>query len=429
MTEDVWSARGRRVVDRCDTLGMGPYSDMEGGLFRPYLGPAHHATIERLTEWMTQAGLSVRLDGAGTLIGRYEGSVPNAPALVIGSHIDSVRDGGRYDGMLGVVLGIEAVAVLHAESLRLPYAIEVVGFGDEEGSRFPVSMLTSRAFAGTLGGQDLTLCDAAGVRLDDALAAFGLSSRSLPDAARSPADLRAYLEVHIEQGPVLEAERRSLGVVDAIAGQYRFQATVRGTAGHAGTMAMSLRRDALAAAAEMVLAIETCGRAGPDDLVATVGRMEVRPGASNVVPGEVVFTLDIRAGNDVVRGRAADAVCAALHQIARRRDVSLDLVRQQDLPATPCDPSLTAAMAAAVARTTGAAARHLVSGAGHDAMVLAAITPVSMLFVRCAGGISHHPDEAVEAGDVTLALRTLVHVVQSLDTPDCATRTRSDHDD
>ncbi|NVN39913.1 Zn-dependent hydrolase, partial [Ameyamaea chiangmaiensis] len=314
---------------------MGPYSDMEGGLFRPYLGPAHHATIERLTEWMTQAGLSVRLDGAGTLIGRYEGSVPNAPALVIGSHIDSVRDGGRYDGMLGVVLGIEAVAVLHAESLRLPYAIEVVGFGDEEGSRFPVSMLTSRAFAGTLGGQDLTLCDAAGVRLDDALAAFGLSSRSLPDAARSPADLRAYLEVHIEQGPVLEAERRSLGVVDAIAGQYRFQATVRGTAGHAGTMAMSLRRDALAAAAEMVLAIETCGRAGPDDLVATVGRMEVRPGASNVVPGEVVFTLDIRAGNDVVRGRAADAVCAALHQIARRRDVSLDLVRQQDLPATP----------------------------------------------------------------------------------------------
>ncbi|WP_264812017.1 M20/M25/M40 family metallo-hydrolase, partial [Gluconacetobacter johannae] len=219
---------------------------------------------------------------------------------------------------------------------------------------------------------------------------FGLDVAQLAGAARRRDEIVAYVEAHIEQGPVLEAEDRALGVVSAIAAQYRFRAVVGGVAGHAGTMAMHLRRDALAAAAEMVLAIETIGGGGPGDLVATVGRMAVRPGVPNVVPGEVAFTIDIRAGADATRDRAADAVRRALGGIAARRGVSLELELQQDLPATPCDGGLTALMGQAVRTATGEdAPRVLVSGAGHDAMVMARLAPMSMLFLRCAGGVSH----------------------------------------
>ncbi|MBM9403869.1 allantoate amidohydrolase, partial [Gluconacetobacter azotocaptans] len=371
------------------------------------------ATLDRLATWMREAGMSARIDAAGNLLGRYEGLAPDAPALLIGSHVDSVRDGGRYDGMLGVMLGIEAVAGFAARGRRFPFALEVIGFGDEEGSRFPVSMLATRAVAGALDGQDLDLRDSAGTTLAEALASFGLDVAQLPAAARRRDGIVAYVEAHIEQGPVLEAEDRALGVVSAIAAQYRFRAVVGGVAGHAGTMAMHLRRDALAAAAEMVLAVETIGGGGPGDLVATVGRMEVGPGVTNVVPGEVAFSIDIRAGTDAARDRAADAVRRALGGIAARRQVSLGLELQQDLPATPCDAGLTALMGQAVRTATGEdAPRVLVSGAGHDAMVMARLAPMSMLFLRCAGGISHHPAEAVRDADVELALRAMTDFIE-----------------
>ncbi|MBB2201757.1 allantoate amidohydrolase [Gluconacetobacter tumulisoli] len=408
----VTSPSGARAVARCDELGTVPYSDVAGMLFRPYLGGGHGATLDRLATWMEAAGMLARIDAAGNLVGRYEGLVADAPALLIGSHVDSVRDGGRYDGMLGVILGIEAVAWFAERGRRFPFAIEVIGFGDEEGSRFPVSMLTTRAVAGTLGGQDLDLRDGEGTTLAEALASFGLDVAQLDGAARRRDDILAYVEAHIEQGPVLEAENRALGVVSAIAAQYRLRAVVGGVAGHAGTMAMHLRRDALAAAAEMVLAIETIGGGGPDDLVATVGRLEAHPGVPNVVPGEVAFSIDIRAGTDVARDCAAGAVRRALDEIAARRRVSLDLALQQDLPATPCDAGLTALMGQAACAATGEdAPRVLVSGAGHDAMVIARLAPMSMLFIRCAGGISHNPAESVREADVELALRTMTDFI------------------
>lgn len=409
------TASGLRAVARCDDLGVAPYSDADDHLFRPYLGAGHAATLDRIAAWMTEAGMTARIDAAGNIVGRYEGRYPDAPALLIGSHVDSVRDGGRYDGMLGVMLGIETVAWFAERGHRLPFAIEVIGFGDEEGSRFPVSMLTSRAVAGVLGDQDLALADAAGVGLAEALDGFGLELARFADAARHREDVLAYVEAHIEQGPVLEAEGHALGVVSAIAAQYRFRAAVTGVAGHAGTMAMRLRHDALAAAAEMVLAVERIGGAGPEDLVATIGRMQVGPGVPNVVPGAVTFSIDVRAGVGAVRDRAADEIRVALADIAARRAVGLDLTVQQDLPATPCDSGLSQLMAEAVRDVTGTEPRVLVSGAGHDAMVMARLAPVAMLFLRCRGGISHHPAEAVETDDVQIALEAIVAFVSGFE--------------
>lgn len=409
---DYTMGAGARAVARCDELGSAPYSDDPAGLFRPYLGPGHKATLERISAWMVAAGMTARIDAAGNIIGRYEALVPDASALMIGSHVDSVRDAGRYDGMLGVMLGIEAVAWFAERGRRFPFAIEVIGFGDEEGSRFPVSMLATRAVAGSLAEQPLDLTDRDGIGLDTALHDFGLDLEHLRKAARPREDVLAYVESHIEQGPVLEAEDRALGVVSAIAAQLRFRAALKGVAGHAGTMAMHLRHDALAAAAEMVLAIERIGNAGTEDLVATVGHMTVRPGVPNVVPGDVIFSIDIRAGTNTVRDQAADTVRAALTDIAHRRQVTLSVELQQDLKATPCDPGLTRLMEQAVQTATGTVPRTLVSGAGHDAMVMAGLVPVSMLFLRCRAGISHHPDEAVMKDDVEAGLRAMTDFIE-----------------
>ncbi len=276
---------GARAVARCDLLGVAPYSDVSDGLYRPYLGPAHRATLDVVAGWMREAGMATHVDPAANLVGRYEGTQSDAPALLIGSHIDSVTDAGRYDGPLGIMLGIECVADLAAERKRLPFAIEVIAFGDEEGSRFPASMLCSRAVAGTLDPAATVMTGRDGVTLGDALAGFGLDVARVGEAAHERDGVLAYLEAHIEQGPVLEAEGLALGIVSGIAAQKRFAVTVTGRAGHAGTNSMPLRRDALAGAAEAILAVERIARDGPDDLVATVGRMTVAPGATNVVPG------------------------------------------------------------------------------------------------------------------------------------------------
>lgn len=400
---------GARAVARCDALGVAPYSDMEGGLYRGYLTPAYAAAQDALAGWMAEAGMAVRRDAAANLIGRYDGDLSRAPALLIGSHLDSVRDGGRYDGPLGIMLGVEAVAALSRTGRRLPFPIEVIAFGDEEGSRFPAAMLTSRAVAGTLAAQALDIADADGVPLAQA----GVSLDDYLAAARAPGSVLAYLEAHIEQGPVLEAEGLAVGTVTGIAAQLRYQAIIKGMAGHAGTSSMPLRRDALAGAAEMILAIEAIARKDASDLVATVGRIEALPGAPNVIAGEVRFSIDIRSGDEARRDRAAEGALNAIAAIADRRSLDSDLQRVHDLPASPCDAALMDLMDAAIA-DAGHPVRRLVSGAGHDAMVMAALCPTAMLFIRCKDGISHNPAEHVDPADVDVALRVMLGFIDRL---------------
>jgi len=397
---------GARAVARCRTLARPPYSAEPDRLLRAYLTPAHAATRARLAEWMAEAGMATRIDPAGNLIGRYAG-LADGPVLLIGSHIDSVGDAGAFDGPLGVMLGIECIRALHDAGTRLPFPVEVIAFGDEEGSRFPASMLTSRAVAGALRPGDLDLADGKGTSLAAALADFGLDAATFAQAAYPPGSVRAYFEAHIEQGPVLEAEGLALGVVTAIAGQRRLAVTLTGAPGHAGTSAMHLRRDALAAAAEAVLAVERTAQGGPPDLVATVGRLAVLPSATNVVPGRCDLTIDIRAGRDADRDEATARIVDAIRALAERRRVALAVEETQVLPASPCDPALMDRLDKAVA-ATGQSPRRLVSGAGHDAMVMAALAPTAMLFIRCAGGISHNPAEDVAVDDVERALRAML---------------------
>lgn len=407
------SPGGGRAVARCDALGLSPYSDMEGGLYRGYLMPAYHAAQDALAGWMEEAGMQVRRDSAANLVGRYEGTRPDQPALVVGSHLDSVRDAGRYDGTLGIMLGVELVASLHATGRRTPFPIEVYAFGDEEGSRFPAAMLTSRAVAGTLEPGMLDIADASGVRLD------ALLDTSRFAEARHKGAL-AYLEAHIEQGPVLEAEGLMVGTVTGIAAQRRYAVRVRGMAGHAGTTAMTLRRDALVGAAAMILAVEHAARADRSDAVATVGLIEAAPGAPNVIPGEVRLTIDVRAGTDERRDRVADEILTLVARIAETRQLACAIERIHDLPASPCDPALMGLMDKAIANL-GLPVRRLVSGAGHDAMIMAELCPTAMLFIRCRDGVSHNPAEHVNAADVETALQVMLGFVdllgETFDTP------------
>jgi len=382
---------------------------MEGGLYRAWLSPAYRAAREQLSAWMVEAGMTPRTDAAANLIGRYPGT-QDLPPLIIASHLDSVRDGGFYDGPLGIMLGVECVAALSTSGRHMPFPIEIIAFGDEEGSRFPAAMLTSKAVAGVL--EDVPdMADAGGVTLAQALAEYGLSPDGLANA-RHPGAL-AYLEAHIEQGPVLEAEGLALGVVTGIAAQLRYGMVVRGLAGHAGTSSMPLRRDALAGAAEMVLAVEAIAQADESDLVATVGRIEALPGAANVIAGEVRFTLDVRAGDADRRNRAAERILGAMVDIADARGLDFEFERVHDLPASPCDGRLMDLLESALVEN-GHPARRLVSGAGHDAMVMAQLCPTAMLFIRCRDGISHNPAEHVEPADAEAALAVMLGFIEKM---------------
>jgi allantoate deiminase len=400
---------GTRAVARCDLLGVPPYSEQVEGLYRGFLSPAYHAAQDQLAQWMAEAGMAVARDGACNLVGRYPGADEGAPVLLIGSHLDAVRNGGRYDGPLGIMLGIECVAALHARGQRMPFAIEVIAFGDEEGSRFPAAMLTSRALAGGLDKAELAIADAQGITLAQA----GIDADAFIGAARVPGSVRAYFEAHIEQGPVLEREGLAVGTVTGIAAQLRYRVSLRGEAGHAGTMPMTLRRDAMAGAAAMVLAIERIALADASDLVATVGALEVSPGAANVVPGEVAFTIDIRSGDQVRRDRAAEAILAELAEIAQARGLACETQRAHDLPASPCDPALMDLLDAA-ASDAGQPLRRLVSGAGHDAIAMSALAPTAMLFIRCRDGISHNPAEHVDPADAEVALAVMLGFIEKL---------------
>jgi allantoate deiminase len=389
------------VVARCRELAR--VSDEDGVLVRAFGGPGMARANDLVGRWMAEAGMAVRVDAAANLVGSIPGSEADAGTLLLGSHLDTVRDAGAFDGPLGVLCAIACVARLRAEEVSLPFGVDVLGFSDEEGLRFGTAYLGSRAVAGTLDPPVLAVRDAAGVSVREALGGDAAA------ASRRGERLRGYCEVHIEQGPVLEERGAPVGVVDAIAGATRAVVHFEGRAGHAGTVPMAARRDAACAMAELVLAVESTGRATPG-LVATVGQLELTPGAPNVVPGDAVASLDVRHADDEVRARSVAALRRRAEEIAATRGLAVTWSALLDTAAVRMDAALSDALAAAA----GPGAPRLSSGAGHDAVALSAAMPVAMLFVRCAGGVSHHPDESVEVADVAVALDVLDRFVRGL---------------
>jgi allantoate deiminase len=402
-----------RVMTRLDELAS--CTADAGQVTRLYLTPEHKAAAEMVRGWMSEAGMVASLDAVGNVVGRYPATSPSAKTLLIGSHIDTVRNAGKYDGCLGVVVAIEAVARLSAAGIRLPFAIEVVAFGDEEGVRFPVTLSGSRAIAGEFEAATLDAIDDTGTTLRDALKAFGCDIGAIKSLARRPEDTLGYFEVHIEQGPVLETERLPVGVVTAINGASRFKVSVTGMAGHAGTVPMGLRRDALCGAAEMVLATEDIARKNPG-LVATVGRISAEPGAVNVVPGRAEFTIDLRSAVDRIRREAVLQLKKSFAAIAKKRSLKIEMTETYEEKAVACAPDFTRVLADAV-ESSGHRLVCLPSGAGHDGLAMARLCPIGMLFVRCAGGISHNPAEAVEHDDVEAATGVLLEFLHALAIP------------
>ncbi len=401
------------LARRLDELAL--VTDEPARITRTFLSPAMHRANALVAGWMNEVGLKTRIDSVGNLIGRLEASSPRALAkpktLLLGSHLDTVRDAGRFDGPLGVLLPIVALAELRRRGIALPFAVEVLGFSEEEGVRFSSAYLGSKGYSGQLRASDLKHRDAKNLSVREALAT-NAKPFALPKPAHRQSNLLGYIEVHIEQGPVLENEKLAVGVVSAIAGQTRGRLTFRGKAGHAGTTPMALRRDALAGAAELVLFAESLARKTPP-LVATVGTLTVSPGAPNVIPGEVTLSLDVRHPRDAARRTALARLFAHAKKIASARQLTCDWQATQDNGAVACSAPLTALLAQSV-RAVQSRSLALVSGAGHDAVVMSALTPVAMLFVRCRDGLSHHPDEFASPRDLDVALRVAVDFLERL---------------
>jgi allantoate deiminase len=380
-------------------------SDESGRLTRLYLSPSHRRATDLIAYWMRDAGMSVRVDPLASVVGRYEAADGGGKTLMLGSHIDSVRNAGRFDGPLGVVTAIEVVKAAFKAGKRFPFAIEVIAFGDEEGVRFASTLGGSKALAGTFDPKALEELDETGVSRGEALTAFGCDASRFAAETRPPETALGYVEVHIEQGPVLEQEGLPVGIVTAIDGVVRATIDVEGVAGHAGTVPMPMRHDALAAAAEMLLAIEARARSRTN-LVATIGRMEVPRPAANVIPGRARFSLDMRSPSDEERLSALHDIKQRITEIAQKRGVTYRFSIGHEVPAAIVDAGLSDQLAAAV-ESLGIAPKRLPSGAGHDAMAFDKIIPFAMLFVRCRGGVSHNPDEYASPTDIDVAARVL----------------------
>jgi len=388
----------RRAIDDC--LRIAAFTEEPGRITRRFLTPPVHGVHAHLRSRMEELGMSVSVDALGNLRGLFHPPGAIGKRLVLGSHIDTVPNAGAYDGVLGVVLAIEWVAL--AQDRGLPLAIEVIAFSEEEGVRYGVPFLGSHAIAGTFDPTLLQLADADGIALEEAIRGFGLDPDRIADAAIDD-DVIGFLELHIEQGPVLEAANLRLAVVEGIMGQTRMEVRFDGYANHAGTTPMHLRRDALAAAAEWMVEVETMARAR-DGLVATVGKIAAEPGASNVIPGSVTLSLDVRHLNDRIRKRVAKDLAASAAAIADERGVLVASTTRLDQSSVRMDEGLMALLTQAV-EAAGFPAKTMASGAGHDAMAMAARVPTAMLFLRSPGGISHHPAESVREEDVEAALK------------------------
>ena len=401
---------GAEILSRIDELAL--YSETPGQLTRVSLSPEHGEAIRLIRAWMANAGMTTRIDAIGNVIGRYEGNIPDQPAVMLGSHLDTVRDAGRFDGALGVITAIYCVEQLHRANQRLDFAIEIVAFSDEEGVRFQSTLLGSGAVAGRFDMDLLDRTDDEGISLAEALRRFGLQPDRIDDAAYRQDQLLCYVELHIEQGPVLESEDLPVGVVTSIAGASRYQIIFTGQAGHAGTVPMRQRSDALAASCEAALAVERLCT-GPDGLVGTVGRISAEPNAINVIPGRVVLGVDIRAGDDALRLDTIAAVKAEITAICARRHVDVAFEPLHETGSALCATWLIEQLSAAVS-ARGYRSHHLASGAGHDGMALVGLTDIGMIFVRCRDGISHHRDEYVSARDAGAGACVLLEFVRNL---------------
>jgi len=410
---------GPAIMQWSETIGA--WSDTDNSatadfdLTCAYMTPAHRRTAAQLAEWMREAGMEAHIDNVGNVVGIYRSEVPGAKTLMTGSHYDTVRNGGKYDGRLGILLPIAIVRHLHQRGEQLPYHLEVVGFAEEEGVRFKSTFLGSNAVTGRFDLSLLDRPDADGIAMRDALLAAGHDVSRIPAIARDPAQLLGFVEVHIEQGPVLLERDLALGVVTAIAGSSRYLVQLTGLASHAGTTPMTMRKDAAAAAAEIVLLVEQRCAQGVA-LVGTVGQLQVPGGSVNVVPGACELSLDIRAADDAVRQAAVKDVLDGIAEICARRQVELSLQQIVDAAAAPCAPRLMDQLGAAIERA-GLPRFDLLSGAGHDAMAMAAITDVAMLFTRCGnGGISHNPLETMTADDADIAAQVLLDFLRHYET-------------
>jgi allantoate deiminase len=403
---DAFGARAEAMVNAIGAISAEP-----DRLVRLFLSPEHRRAADLVARWMREAGLAVSEDALGTVRGRMEGQ---GKRLLIGSHIDTVIDAGKYDGPFGVIAGILAANHFIRTKHSLPFAIDVLAFGDEEGSRFPATLTSSSACAGIFKTEMLSLADRDGVTFADAIAAYGKSADDIPAAAYGRDEAVAYVEVHIEQGPVLETRNQPLGVVTAIIGQTYLNVEFLGEAGHAGTVPMLLRRDALAGAAEAMLLGETLARETDGEAVATVGRVTVAPGASNVIPGNVVVIFDIRSGSEAARAKLAETLKSGIRDIADRRHLGLTITATREVATTPCHPHIQGQFAEAI-RALGAEPLRLGSGAGHDGQAIAKLCPIGMLFVRCRGGISHNPMEYASPRDLGLAVAALIGFIERFD--------------
>jgi allantoate deiminase len=398
-----------RLLARCKQLAE--ISALSTGILRAYLTPEHQRANQLVSEWMQAEGMRSWVDEAGNVWGRYQSINNSAKRLIIGSHLDTVPNAGQYDGILGVLSGIELINNLQAQAVQLPFHLDVVGFADEEGYRFGKTLLGSEAIAGGWDEDWAHLRDAKGISMAAAFELFGLDVNKTPNAVLNADELIGYWELHIEQGPILEAEDLAVGIVTGIAGARRFNLTVIGRAGHAGTVPMNLRQDATVGAAEMVQVIEHLAIA--NQLVATVGKFSVKPGGVNVIAGEANFSLDIRSEDDQLRDAVVDKIKTALNSIAMKRGLKLLIEQTHSANAVLCDHEFMQILGSACQKVTGSNFQ-LISGAGHDAMAVATLCKVAMLFMRCDKGISHHPDESVTVQDTAIALQVLTQAVLDL---------------
>jgi allantoate deiminase len=400
-------AFGARAEQMINTLGS--ISAEPNRLLRTFLSPAHRGAANLVSKWMTDAGLSVSEDALGTVRGLLAGG--GSKRLLIGSHIDTVVEAGMFDGPFGVIAGILAAEHFARIGRPLPFGIDVLAFGDEEGVRYSATLASSSAVAGHFDFSTLELVDADGVTLAEAITRYGKDPADIAAAAYVPGIAAAYVEVHIEQGPVLEYRNQPLGVVNSIAGQTYLNVELLGEAGHAGTVPMLLRRDTLAGAAETILTAERMARETKGDVVATVGHMHIPAAASNVIAGNTALTVDIRSGSDAARNAFVDSFKKEVREMADKRHLGLSITTTRNVPTTPCDPTIQDGLSAAV-KAVGGEPLKLASGAGHDGSAMAKLCPVGMLFVRCRGGISHNPAEYASPADMGLAVAALIHFIE-----------------
>lgn len=382
------------------------------GVTRLCASEEHRAVLEKLSNWMESLGMSVRLDNGANLIGRYASATPNAKTLLIGSHQDTVPNGGKYDGMMGIILPLALIQYLSKNTISLPFHIDVVAFSDEEGTRFSSTLLGSKVLSGTFDPSMLSATDDKGVTLKDALEAFGCDPTRIPDDRYSTDEVVAFIEAHIEQGPQLEHASLPVGVVSAITGIERHQIIVHGLAGHAGTVPMALRRDALVGAAEVIRHVDTLCKE-TEDLVGVVGKVENAPNGVNVIPQTTTLSIELRSPRDDVRQQARAKLLQQIRSALTALNLTFEHTQTYEQSAVQCSPWLTATLEGAV-KDSDLVSQVLFSGAGHDGLAMADLCDIGMLFVRCREGVSHHPNEAINPEDLTAALQVLTHACQRL---------------